>query len=170
MDLRAAAHDSSAQPGSGRRKLVALGADGGWTGPAAVPVWSFGVSGGKVRVTVVAIPPATLAGHPAGFPGDQYWSSTTAHRAPDGSLTVTFIVPAAGTGPCAENYTARLVESVRAVAVLIEKVPKHSLPTGSEGSACRLIGYLRTVQVIPGHPPAGRIVIDGSSGMVLPQK
>lgn len=137
-------------------------------GPAAIPVWSFAVTGSKVRVTVVAVPSSLLVRPvlPGATPFTKEWDpSVTAHKLSDGSLSIAFIGDAVGTGPCTADYSAHLVETAHTIAVIIDQTDGNA--SGKDVS-CAAVGYKRTVQVRPASGLGGRPVIDGHTGRALP--
>jgi hypothetical protein len=139
------------------------------TGPATAPAWSFAVRGSKVRVTWVAAGPEPypdVKDLPYGAVSEDPGMSV---RVDDGGgLVVSFIAgPPASAGPCGSDYTGRLVESRRVVAVLLDQVP--SPPNTGRAATCTADGYSRTVRIVPAHPLGERIVISGATGMAVPR-
>lgn len=139
------------------------------TGPATAPARSFAVRGNKVRVTRVAAGPAPypdVRGLPYGAVSED--AGMTVHVDNGGGLVVSFNAgPPASAGPCGSDYTGRLVEAQRVVAVLLDQVPSAGKP--APGVTCPAVGSVRTVRIMPVHPLGERIVINGASGMAVPR-
>jgi len=139
------------------------------TGPATAPAWSFAVRGSKVRVTWVAAGPEPypdVKGLPYGAVSEDPGMSVRVDGG--GGLLVSFTAgPPASAGPCGSDYTGRLVESRRVVAVMLDQVP--SPPNTDPVATCTAQGYSRTVRVMPAHPLGQRIVISGATGMAVPR-
>jgi len=139
------------------------------TGPATAPAWSFAVRGSKVRVTRVAAGPAPypdVRGLPYGAVSQD--AGMTVHVDGGGGLVVSFTAgPPASAGPCGSDYTGRLVEAQRVVAVLLDKIPSGGNP--APGVTCGEVASDRTVRIMPAHPLGERIVINGATGMAVPR-
>ena len=137
------------------------------TGSATVPVWSFAVSGSRVRITVVAVA-AALVG-PAlpeiSAPQGTFVSAEWARAPGPRTLEVGFTGALGSAGvPCGADYTVTAVESRHAVAVLVLAHPH------SGWGACTAVGYARTATVQLTSPLAGRAVLDVVHGQAVPLK
>jgi hypothetical protein len=137
-------------------------------GEATVPSWEFtlrGTAGRLVRAAVAADdftmmpePPWDSANPPAGM------SILSATVAADGRILTTHFIGAAGPAsePCGVDYTAVLVESDRAVVVMI------FTRSHSGRNVCAMMGHPRSADAQLAAPLGQRAVLEVRTGMPVP--
>lgn len=139
-------------------------------GPATIPAWSYAVRGSAVRFTQVAVAAGDfpeVKGLPYG-PTDPGMSES-AHIDRSGALVLSFIAgPPASDGPCGVDYTGRVIESDRALAVVLEQVP--AAEPADPDLVCPADAMTRTLRIVPPHPLGARVLIDGRSAMAIPRR
>ena len=135
-------------------------------GPAVVPAWVFTVPGSAVRVVHPALSPtAGVDIAPTSTTGLGVSIEAATASADQRSLVVTFTgSPGPASRPCGADYTARAVESARAVVVII-----YEFPAPGE-QACSTIGAKRTATATLAAPLAGRAILELRQGTPVPTK
>ena len=135
-------------------------------GPATAPVWEFTVKGSAVRLTRVAIDPATTVVLPPWDPiGVPFTLSImSASGTVEGQdLTVKFIgAENSADKPCGVDYSAEAVESAMAIVVILSS---RRNPTPD---ACTLMGFERTAIVKLAAPLGDRAVLNVQDGAPVP--
>jgi hypothetical protein len=137
-------------------------------GPATVPTWEFSVEGTAVKITRVAVAPATTVtvspppwdstNPPIGLSIDSATGSATSRE-----LTVTFTgAPKPASELCGADYTTEAVESSLAVVVIVIVHPNPA------HVACTLVGAIRAATVQLAAPLGDRAVLEGKEGLPVP--
>jgi hypothetical protein len=121
-------------------------------GSISLPAWLISFQGVRNPAAVLAVGDASLFEVPVEPSTAPIGARTTSRPR---TLTLTFTGGAAGTGPCAVDYSAHVTESTVAVAVGIEATTH-----GSSGIACVAIGYSRHVTVTLSEPLGARVLVD----------
>jgi len=136
-------------------------------GPAVVPAWRFTLQGTKVQIlrSAVAVPKVTPLPHDPYSPEFFHGIDSAALSADQRTLTATFTgSPLPATEPCGEDYTAHVVESETAVAVIIVNHPY----TGDPPRGCEDVGARRQASVQLASPLSGRTVLSIQQGTPVP--
>lgn len=131
-------------------------------GQRTLPAWTFHFAGVSDPARVLAVPPFDrwpLPGMPMGD-GSEGGATISA----DGNqVTVSFIGPEPGNGPCGAEYSAEVEQSSTAVSISVRELPNPN----ADQASCSLVGYIRTVTVTLQSPLGNRVVID-AHGIPLP--
>jgi hypothetical protein len=140
-------------------------------GTATVPAWEYTLRGTAVRIGYVAVdptrtveitpPPWDATDPPAGTSVDSAAVSADGRR-----LTLHFVgSPGPASQPCGADYTARAVESDRAVVAIVEE---HGYTGPNPPQACTLIGAERTATLELSRPLGDRAVLEVRQGLPVP--
>jgi len=130
-------------------------------GDKTLPAWLFSFARVEGQVAVLAIALASQwspAGRGTPTQGASFVNGATIGN-DQRTLTIGLIGAAAGTGPCTSSYTLTLTESSTAVVASVTEV-SH----GSPGTACTLVGYLRTASAVLDAPLGNRVLLDAVTG------
>jgi hypothetical protein len=134
-------------------------------GEADAPAWEFTLAGTSARLTRVAVAAdAIVPLTPPPWASPPGLSIETATAQPDARrLTVGFTgSPGTRARPCGADYTTEVVESARAVVVIVVE-HRHAAD-----EACLLIGAPRTAEAVLAAPLADRAVLDARYGLPVP--
>jgi len=146
-------------------------------GHATVPAWEFEFVPDQQPmnpITFIAVKDATVGKpqDPGGYRGPRIDSAYG--NAQSTAITVAFTgSPWTSSNPCGSDYSGTVVESDRAVAVIVNATPpSFEFPSAPPGAAyaCPAMGALRTVTVDLARPLATRAILDVNSGALVTLK
>lgn len=136
-------------------------------GPAVVPAWRFTLRGTAVQILRAAVAVPKLTPLPHDPYAQTFFQPIRSVALADDRRTLTAIftgTPWPASKPCGADYTAHVVESATAVAVIIVDHPHE----GGGEQACRSVGGDRTATVKLAEPLEGRAVISIQEGLAVP--
>jgi hypothetical protein len=143
-------------------------------GTATVPAWEYTLRGTAVRILRVAVDPArTVSVSPPAWDATNPPAGTSVESAtvsPDGRrLTLHFVgAPGPASQPCGADYTARAVESDRAVVAIVEEHVEGHSDRHDAPQICPAIGADRTATLDLSRPLGNRAVLEVRQGLPVP--
>lgn len=138
-------------------------------GRMLLPAWRFSFKNVADPASVLALPPPKLfippPLHRFGKPGpDSSIEDSATVSATGESITVSFVGPPPGAGPCTADYRASIVADRRAVAFAIATIAAPVPP----GTVCDALAVRRSVVLHLDRPLGARVLISATDGGAVP--